>query len=104
MSDFGGDIDPIIQKWTIVADEAAKKRMYEWVERTAREGAKRAYVNRSNLVPLLSTDEVAQPMAQGTTAERLRRLRDPSGALSPEDFIKAIKHARTSERLRSQTP
>lgn len=67
-------------------------------------GAKRAYVNRSNLVPLLSTDEVAQPMAQGTTAERLRRLRDPSGALSPEDFIKAIKHARTSERLRSQTP
>lgn len=62
-------------------------------------GARRTYVNRSNLVPLLSTDEVAQPMAEGTTAERLRRLRDPSLALSPEEFIKAIKHARTTAEL-----
>lgn len=63
-------------------------------------GARRTYVNRSNLVPLLSTDEVAQPMAQGTSAERLRRMRDPSQALSPEAFIKAIKNARTPESLR----
>lgn len=67
---------------------------------TEEKGKKRMYVNRSNLVPLLSTDEVVQPMAQGTSAEQLRRMRDPSQALSPEDFIKAIKNARTTESLR----
>lgn len=36
-------MDPLIQKWTIVADEASRKRMYEWVEATAKEGARRAY-------------------------------------------------------------
>ncbi len=61
---------------------------------------KRTYVNRSNLVPLLSTDEVAQPMEQGSSAERLRRMRDPSAALSPADFIKAIKNARQPESPR----
>jgi hypothetical protein len=54
----------------------------------------RQYVNRSNLVPLLTTDEVAQPMAQGDMAERLRRMRDPSQALSPADFAQAIRNVR----------
>jgi hypothetical protein len=63
--------------------------------------AGRQYVNRSNLVPLLTTDEVAQPMAQGDMAERLRRMRDPSQALSPTDFAKAIRNVR---RLRNEIP
>lgn len=56
--------------------------------------AGRRYMNRSNLVPLLSADEVALPMAQGELAERLRRLRDPSQALTPEQFIQAVKRIR----------
>jgi len=63
--------------------------------------ANRQYVNRSNLVPLLTTDEVAQPMAQGDMAERLRRMRDPSQALSPADFAKAIRNVR---RPRNEIP
>ena len=63
--------------------------------------AGRQYVNRSNLVPLLTTDEVAQPMAQGDMAERLRRMRDPSQALSPADFAKAIRNVR---RPRNEIP
>jgi hypothetical protein len=50
---------------------------------------------------LLTTDEVAQPMAQGDMAERLRRMRDPSQALSPTDFAKAIRNVR---RLRNEIP
>lgn len=56
--------------------------------------AGRRYMNRSNLVPLLSTDEVALPMAQGELAERLRRLRDPGQALTPEQFVQAVKRVR----------
>jgi hypothetical protein len=64
----------------------------------------RQYVNRSNLVPLLSTDEIAQPMAQGEVAERLRRLRDPARALSTGDFIKAIKGVRKSNHEHPDYP
>jgi len=56
--------------------------------------AGRRYLNRSNLVPLLSTAEVALPMAEGDLAERLRRLRDPGQALTPEQFIQAVKRVR----------
>lgn len=59
--------------------------------------AGRRYMNRSNLVPLLSADEVALPMAQGELAERLRRLRDPSQALTPEQFIQAVKRVRRAD-------
>lgn len=59
--------------------------------------AGRRYMNRSNLVPLLSADEVALPMAQGDLAERLRRLRDPSQALTPEQFIQAVKRVRRAD-------
>ncbi len=58
----------------------------------------RRYMNRSNLVPLLTADEVAMPMAQGDLAERLRRLRDPGQALTPEQFVQAIKSARRAYR------
>jgi hypothetical protein len=66
---------------------------------------KRTYVCRSNLVPLLSTDEIAQPLAAGKPAEMLRRLVDPSQALTPADFIRSIRSVRTAksspnERLR----
>lgn len=59
---------------------------------------KRAYISRSNLVPMLSTDEVAQPMAEGDKAARLRRLIDPAGALSPAEFVRAIKNVRQTGR------
>lgn len=59
--------------------------------------AGRRYMNRSNLVPLLSTGEVATPMAQGELAERLRRLRDPGQALTPEQFIQAVKRIRRAD-------
>lgn len=59
--------------------------------------AGRRYMNRSNLVPLLSADEVALPMAQGDLAERLRRLRDPNQALTPEQFIQAVKRVRRAD-------
>lgn len=61
----------------------------------------RRYMNRSNLVPLLDPSEVSQPMAEGNTAERLRRLRDPSQAMTPADFVKAIKKLRIP---RNETP
>lgn len=59
--------------------------------------AGRRYMNRSNLVPLLSTAEVATPMAEGDLAERLRRLRDPGQALTPEQFIQAVKRIRRAD-------
>lgn len=61
----------------------------------------RQYVNRSNLVPLLSTDEVAQPMQQGDLAERLRRMRDPSKALTPVEFAQAVRNTR---KFRNELP
>jgi len=57
----------------------------------------RRYMNRSNLVPLLSADEVATPMAQGELAERLRRLRDPGQALTPEQFAQEVRRVRRAE-------
>ncbi len=59
--------------------------------------AGRRYMNRSNLVPLLTADEVALPMAQGELAERLRRMRDPGQALTPEQFVQAVKRARRAD-------
>lgn len=89
MSDFGGDIDPIIQKWTIVADEAAKKRMYEWVERTAREGAKRAYEAAQKETQKNNKREEAQfashmRQMERRDRERLRRLAERQRAAARE--------------------
>lgn len=89
MSDFGGDLDPIIQKWTIVADEAAKKRMYEWVERTAREGAKRAYEAAQKETQKNNKREEAQfashmRQMERRDRERLRRLAERQRAAARE--------------------
>ena len=63
----------------------------------------RTYVCRSNLVPLLSTAEVALPMADGEPAERLRRLVNPAQALTPEQFILSIKAVRNANPARTKT-
>lgn len=63
----------------------------------------RTYVTRSNLVPLLSTAEVSQPMAEGAPAELLRRLVNPAQALTPEQFISSIKAARQANPARAKS-
>lgn len=55
---------------------------------------RRSYVSRSNLVPLQDTAEVSLPLSEGQPAELLRRMVDPAKALSPQEFIKSIKHTR----------
>jgi hypothetical protein len=57
----------------------------------------RTYITRSNLVPLLSTAEVSQPMAEGAPAELLRRLVNPAQALTPAQFIQSIKATRHAD-------
>ena len=53
----------------------------------------REYVVRSNDVPLKATDEVAQPMAEGSTAELQRRMTSPAQAMTPSAFIQQIRAA-----------
>lgn len=62
----------------------------------------RPYVCRSNLVPLLDTAEVALPLSDGKPAELLRRMVDPSKALSPAEFIKSIKRTRQPSSTRAK--
>jgi hypothetical protein len=51
----------------------------------------RAYVARSNHVPLHDAAEVSLPMTGGATAELQRRALSTAGALTPEDFIRQIR-------------
>ena len=64
----------------------------------------RTYMCRSNLVPLQSTAEVSQPMAEGAPAELLRRLVNPSQALTPAQFISSIKAAHHDNSTRATAP
>lgn len=61
----------------------------------------RTYMCRSNLVPLLNTAEVALPLSEGKPAELLRRMVDPSKALTPAEFVKSIKSARKTPAARA---
>lgn len=62
----------------------------------------RTYMCRSNLVPLLSTAEVSRPMEEGDPAERLRRLVNPSKAMTPAQFISSIKAVRKANPARAK--
>ncbi len=59
----------------------------------------RAYVARSNLVPLEDTAEVALPITDGAAATMQQRLKSSTRALSPEQFavqIKGVAQAKTA--------
>lgn len=62
----------------------------------------RTYVCRSNLVPMQDTAEVSLPLAAGKPAELLRRMVDPSKALSPAEFIRSIKLTRRTAYNRAK--
>ncbi len=56
----------------------------------------RAYVARSNHVPLHDPSEVSLPMTEGRAAGLQRRALSTAGALTPEDFIRLIKGKNTN--------
>lgn len=60
----------------------------------------RTYVSRSNLVPLQSTAEVSLPLSEGKPAELLRRMTNPSQALTPAQFIQSIRNTRQTPSTR----
>lgn len=56
-------------------------------------GTGREYVTRSNEVPLQDTTEVSLPMAEGSAAEMLRRMKSPAQALTPAQLVQRVKAA-----------
>ncbi len=72
--------------------------------RIEREADGRAYVARSNRVPLRDTAEVTLPVTMGAAAEMQRRMNRPSEALSPPEFIQQIRGAvkAGNQRLRER--
>ena len=56
-------------------------------------GTGRAYMARSNRVPLQDTAEVAQSMSEGAVAGQPPKVKSPAQALTPEQFVQQIKAA-----------
>jgi hypothetical protein len=58
-----------------------------------REANGRAFMMRSNHVPLQDAAEVAQPMSEGSAAQLQQRMRASADALTPAQFAQRIRDA-----------
>ncbi|MBA3848721.1 MAG: hypothetical protein C0502_01840 [Opitutus sp.] len=57
----------------------------------------RSYVARINQVPLAATAEIGLPLAEGKLAQLLRRQRTADDALTPAEFIAAIREVHAAK-------
>jgi len=59
-----------------------------------KDGGGRAYIARSNDVPLTDAAEIGTPMAEGSVAQLQRQMRRAADAMSPEAFAAKIRELR----------